>query len=715
MEEIISIVVGQTGLSKKSVKETIALIDDGNTVPFIARYRKEMTGGLSEEEIRKIAEVTEYQRNLHERKEEVHRLITEQGKMTEQLKEAIYASTKLQQLEDIYRPYRPKRNTRASKAKDLGLEPLADSLLSENTPWQELAAAYINEKVETEKDALQGALDIIAEKIADKGENRKFGRSFMFDNGVIKTTKVKKAEEDSPYEMYYDYSEPIKKLPPHRTLAINRGEKEKFLKVTLETDKDRFFDKLWQKNLQDTPDVNKEVLQESLKDCINRLLLPAVERDIRKSLTETAHQGAYKIFTANLKSLLLQSPTKGATVLGVDPAYRTGCKLTVVDPTGKVLAIDKIFPTKPYMKIKESTKKVEQLLDKHPINVIAIGNGTASRETAEFIGEIVQKREGIAYTIVDEAGASVYSASPLAKEEFPDLDVAERSAISIARRLQDPLAELVKIAPESIGVGQYQHDMDQKELASLLGGVVEDSVNKVGADLNTASPSLLGYIAGIKKAQAKAIVKMREENGEFTNRNQIKKVPRLGDATFKQCAGFLRIKDGDNPLDNTSVHPESYAAAKKLMEKLGYSLEELAEKGSLSDINDRLKGIDTVELAGELEIGVPTFKDIVEALQKPGLDLREDLAKPLFLSGVMQIEDLEEGMIVKGVVRNVVDFGAFVDIGVKQAGLVHISEMAERYVKHPLEVVSVGDTVSAKIIGVDIKKGRIALSLKGVS
>lgn len=712
--DILKIVSAQTKISDKQVKQTVELLDEGNTVPFIARYRKEMTGGLTEEEIRLVQETYEYQKGLAERKEEVHRLIEEQGKMTQELAEAIKKATKLQQLEDIYRPFRPKRNTRASMAKELGLEPLAEKLLTENNPWQELAEGFVNEKVENVEKALQGAKDIIAEMISDKPENRELARSFVFDRGTMEVVAVDK-ETESPYEMYYEYSEPIKKLPSHRIMAIDRGEKEKFLKVSLIFDKDSLILDLWKRNLSGTPNVNQQQLKEALEDGTTRLLVPAVERDIRRGLTDTAHEGACKVFTANLKSLLLQPPTRNVVVLGFDPAYRTGCKLAVVDSTGKVLDISVIYPTPPRNQKEEGKKKILDFVDKYGITVIAIGNGTASRESAEFVAEFIGERDNLSYTIVDEAGASVYSASPLAKEEYPDLDVAERSAISIARRLQDPLAELVRIPPQSIGVGQYQHDVDQKRLSTLLGGVVEDCVNNVGADLNTASPSLLGYIAGIKPAQAKAIVKLREEQGAFKSRKDILKVPRLGKATYEQCAGFLRIKEGVEPLDSTSVHPESYKAAEKLIEILGYTKEDLARRGGLPGIRGKVAENEQRELADKLGIGVPTLIDILNSLEKPGLDPRESLPKPLFLSGVLKLEDLHDGMIVKGTVRNVVDFGAFVDIGVKEAGLIHISEMSDKFIKHPLEVVTVGDIVEARVIGVDPNKRRIALSLKGVN
>ncbi|SHK22810.1 uncharacterized protein SAMN02745227_01839 [Anaerobranca californiensis DSM 14826] len=712
--DILKIVALQTNIEEKKVKNTVELLQGGNTVPFIARYRKELTGGLTEEEIRLIDETYQYQQNLMARKEEVHRLIEEQGKMTDEIALAIKNSVKLQQLEDIYRPFRPKRNTRASIAKDLGLEPLAQEILTKDVPWQELAKAFVNEKVEDIQKALQGAKDIIAEGMADKGENREFARNFVFERAIMEVVAVDSSLQ-SPYEMYYEYSEPVKKLPPHRIMAIDRGEKEKFLKVSLAFEKEKLVEELWKRNFQQVPKVNRDVIREALEDGVNRLLIPAVERDIRRNLTETAHEKACKVFTANLKSLLLQPPTKGVTVLGYDPAYRTGCKLAVVDPTGKVLDIAVIYPTPPHNKVEEGKKKILELVDKYNITVIAIGNGTASRESAEFVAEFIHERPGLKYTIVDEAGASVYSASPLAKEEFPDLDVAQRSAISIARRLQDPLAELVKIPPQSIGVGQYQHDVEQKRLSTLLGGVVEDCVNNVGADLNTASPSLLSYIAGIKPAIAKGIVKYREEKGAFKSREELLKVPRLGPAAYQQCAGFLRIKGGVEPLDSTSVHPESYKAAEKLLKILGYSKDELAKRGGLPGIRGKVSEEEQRVLAEKLGIGVPTLIDILNSLEKPGLDPREDLPKPLFLSGILKLEDLKEGMIVQGTVRNVLDFGAFVDIGVKEGGLIHISELSEKYVKHPLEVVKVGDVVSAKVIGVDPVKRRISLSLKGVN
>ncbi|MTI95716.1 MAG: RNA-binding transcriptional accessory protein [Firmicutes bacterium] len=705
-------VAGELKIRYKQVADTIKLLDDGNTVPFIARYRKEVTGGLDEEQIFALQQQVTYQRNLVQRKEEVLRSIEEQGKLTPELEQQIRASTKLQQVEDLYRPYKPKRNTRGSKARDAGLEPLAQTLVQgELEPLVE-AEKYINEQVPDVEAALQGARDIIAEEFADAAHNRVLARRRTWDKGVL-VVKASDAKAESPYEMYYDFSEPVAKLPPHRVLAINRGEKEEFLKVSLDFESQYLLQELWRKNYSPQREDATDQVRQAMEDGYQRLLAPAVERDIRRELTDNAHQSAYKLFSTNLTSLLLQPPTRGKTVLGVDPAYRTGCKLAVVDATGKLLEVAVIYPTPPKNQVEQSKRKIKEFIDKYGIEVIAIGNGTASRETTELIGELTQEVEGVGYTVVDESGASVYSAAPLAKEEFPELDVSERSAVSIARRLQDPLAELVKVPPQAIGVGQYQHDVDQKQLGQLLGEVVETCVNRVGADLNTASAPLLSYIAGIKPAVAKAIVAWRQEEGSFTSRNQLKKVPRLGDATFQQCAGFLRIREGENPLDATSVHPESYDVAEKLLGLCGYSTDELAQRGGIPELSSKLPA-GVQELAQKLGVGEPTLKDIIQALEKPALDPRDKLPAPLFREGVLTLEDLKEGMILQGTVRNVVDFGAFVDIGVKEAGLVHVSELADKFVKHPLEVVKVGENISVRVIGVDTRRRRIALSCKAV-
>lgn len=710
---ILEIIAAALKLPYNQVADTVKLLDDGNTVPFIARYRKEVTGGLDEEQIFALQQEVGYQRNLFQRKEEVLRIVAEQGKMTPELEQQIRECTKLQQVEDLYRPYKPKRNTRGSKAREAGLEPLAQILRTGEQEPLAAAAEFVNEKAPSPEAALQGAMDILAEDFADAAENRIIARRRTWDKAVLLVRAVNEKAQ-SVYEMYYEYHEPVAKLPSHRVLAINRGEKEEFLKVALEFDPQYLLQELWRRNFSPKRQDAEAYVKKAMEDGYQRLLAPAVERDIRRELTDMAHASAYKLFSANLTSLLLQPPTRGKTVLGVDPAYRTGCKLAVVDPTGKLLEIDIIFPTPPKSQVEQSKHRIKELVAKHGINVIAIGNGTASRETTELIGELTYEMAGVGYTVVDESGASVYSADPLAKEEFPDLDVSERSAVSIARRLQDPLSELVKIPPQAIGVGQYQHDVDQKELARLLGEVVETSVNRVGADLNTASAPLLGYIAGVKPAVAKAIVQWRQENGAFNRRHQLLQVPRLGEATFQQCAGFLRIREGENPLDNTTVHPESYAVAEKILDLCGFTPEDLASRGGIPELGDRLPE-PVKSLAQKLGVGVPTLRDIIQALEKPALDPRDKLPAPLFREGVLSLKDLKEGMILQGTVRNVTDFGAFVDIGLKEAGLIHVSELADKFVKHPLEVVQVGDNISVRVIGVDLRRQRIALSCKSVN
>lgn len=712
-KKILQIIAAELKIPLNKVTETIKLLDDGNTVPFIARYRKEVTGGLDEEQIFALQQQANYQRNLYQRKEEVLRIIAEQEKLTPELEKQIRESTKLQQVEDLYRPYKPKRNTRGSKARDAGLEPLAEVLLAgELDPLAE-AENYINEQVADVQAALQGAQDIIAEEFADAADNRMIARRRTWDKGIL-VVKASDEKAQSVYEMYYDYSEPVAKLPSHRVLAINRGEKEEYLKVSLEFDSQYLLQELWRRNFNPLRDDAGGYVREAMEDGYQRLLGPAVERDIRRELTDMAHSSAYKLFSTNLTSLLLQPPTRGKTVLGVDPAYRTGCKLAVVDPTGKLMEIDVIFPTPPKNQVEKSKQRIKELAEKYNIDVIAIGNGTASRETTELVGELTEEIHGVAYTVVDESGASVYSAAPLAKEEFPDLDVSERSAVSIARRLQDPLSELVKIPPQAIGVGQYQHDVDQKELGRLLGEVVETCVNRVGADLNTASAPLLSYIAGIKPAVAKSIVSWRQENGTFSSRTQLMQVPRLGDSTFQQCAGFLRIREGDSPLDATTVHPESYEVAERVLDLCGYTTADLASRGGIPELGKKLPS-SVEKLAAELGVGVPTLRDIIRALEKPALDPRDKLPAPLFREGVLTLDDLNEGMVLQGTVRNVTDFGAFVDIGLKEAGLVHVSELSDRYIKHPLEVVKVGDNLSVRVIGVDKRRHRIALSCKTVN
>ncbi len=710
---IIELVAASLNLAADKVESTVALLDDGNTVPFIARYRKEVTGGMDEEQLFALEQQIAYQRNLSQRKQEVIRSIDQQQQLTPELEQEINQCTKLQQVEDIYRPYKPKRNTRGSKARDAGLEPLAREILLGQKDPRPLAEQYMAPGFEDVDAVIQGAMDIIAEEFSDLPDNRKIARRRTWDKAVL-TTEAMDAPSESPYEMYYEYSEPVAKLPPHRVLAINRGEKEEVLSVSLQFDGTYLLEELWRKNYDNTGQHGRQLVRQAMEDGYHRLLAPAVERDVRRQLTDMAQEAACKLFASNLHSLLLQPPTRDRVVLGIDPAFRTGCKLAVVDATGKVLDIDVVYPTPPKSQVEQTVGRLNQLVDRYNITVIAIGNGTGSRETAEVVAQVVARHPGVAYTIVDEAGASVYSAAPVAKEEFPELDVAQRSAISIARRLQDPLAELVKVPPQAIGVGQYQHDVDQKELARLLGQVVETCVNQVGADLNTASAPLLSYIAGIKPAVAREIVAWRQQQGSFANRSQLLGVPRMGDATFKQCAGFLRIRQGDNPLDNTSVHPESYPVAEQLLGLCGYSLSDLANRGGVPDLHKALPG-SVKNLAQKLGVGEPTLRDIIAALEKPSRDPRDKMPAPLFREGVLTLEDLKEGMVLEGTVRNVTDFGAFVDIGVKETGLVHISELADKYIKHPLEVVKVGDNITVRVIGVDLRRGRIALSRKAVN
>ncbi len=705
---------GELGLPEKSVENTVKLLDDGNTVPFIARYRKEMTGELDETQIRRIEEQVGYYRNLEQRKEEVIRLIDEQGKLTEEIKEQINQALKLSEVEDIYRPFRPKRKTRGSIARGRGLEPLAVYLLSfpaEGSPDIE-AAKYLTEEVPAVEEALQGAMDIIAEDTADDPKVRGWVRDYTRKNGYL-VTRAKDVEQDSVYRMYYDFKEPIAKLPSHRVLAINRGEREEFLHVSIDVETEPVISWLNQ-NYAKEGAVTTDLVKTALADAYKRLIAPAVERDLRGELTEMAHEQAINVFSKNLRNLLLQPPVRGKMVLGVDPAYRTGCKWAVVDQTGKLLEVGVVYPTPPQQRIEEAEQEFARVIKKYEIDVIAIGNGTASRETEQFVAGLIQKLNktglNLAYVIVSEAGASVYSASNLAIKEFPDLDVSQRSAVSIARRLQDPLAELVKIEPKAIGVGQYQHDVPAKQLNESLAKVVESAVNYVGVDLNTASAALLSYVSGINATVAENIVHYREKNGAFRNRKQLSDVPRLGPKAFEQCAGFLRINDGDNLLDSTPIHPESYELTYKLLELLQV---DLAEVGT-DALRSKLSGLDVEETAEKLGAGVPTLRDIIEALLRPGRDPRDDLPQPVFRTDVLSIEDLKPGMQLKGVVRNVVDFGAFVDIGVKNDGLVHISELSEKYVKNPLDVVAVGDVVTVRVLSVDAEKGRIALSMKGI-
>lgn len=711
-ERILKQIAKELQLPAGKVKAAVGLLDEGNTIPFIARYRKEMTGELDETQLRDIEERLNYLRNLETRKLEVIRLIDEQGKLTDELRASIEQAVKLQEVEDLYRPYRQKRKTRASVAKERGLEPLANWMLAQprQGSLEQEAAKYVDadKQVAAAEDAIQGAMDIIAEQIADDAKIRAWVRKFTHDQGIL-ITEAKDAEQESVYEMYYAYQEPVRKLPPHRILAINRGEREEVLKVRLDVPVERIHDYI-AKQLIKGDSVVKDVLRLAVEDAYKRLIAPSIEREVRAELTEKAETHAIRIFAENLRNLLLQPPVKGKVVLGVDPAYRTGCKLAVVDSTGKKLHIDVVYPTPPHNKVAEAEAKVKAIIEKYGVQLIVIGNGTASRETEQFIAGLIGKMKdrGLQYMIVSEAGASVYSASKLAQEEFPTLDVAERSAISIARRLQDPLAELVKIEPKAIGVGQYQHDVAQKHLEESLKAVVESAVNHVGVDLNTASPSLLSYVSGINATIAKNIVKYREENGIFTNRMQLQKVPRLGAKTFEQCVGFLRISEGDNPLDNTPIHPESYEVVDGLFRELRLELDQLGTK----ELKEKLQHVEPETLAVKLNVGVPTLRDILDSLQKPGRDPRDELPPPIFRTDVLQIEDLTPGMQLQGTVRNVIDFGAFVDIGIKNDGLVHISQMSDTYVKHPMDVVSVGDTVTVWVLNVDVKKGRVGLTMK---
>ena len=698
------------------VEAAVKLIDEGNTIPFISRYRKEATGALNDEELRKLFERLNYLRNLEEKKAQVIASIEEQEKMTEELRRQILAAETLVVVEDLYRPFRPKRRTRAMIAREKGLEPLANLIRLQmiNRPVEEEAEAFLSEEkeVHTLEEAVAGAKDILAEAISDEPSYRMKIRKMTMQGGRIVST-AKDAEAQSVYEMYYDYDEAIQKAAGHRTLALNRGEKEKFLTVKVEAPQDDILQYLSRQVITMDNPYTSPILQEVVEDSYKRLIAPAIEREIRNELTEKAEEGAIAVFGKNLEQLLMQPPIAGQTVLGWDPAFRTGCKLAVVDPTGKVLDTKVIYPTAPTneKKIRAAKETVKQLIRKYGVSLISVGNGTASRESEQVIVEMLGEiREPVQYVIVNEAGASVYSASKLATEEFPDFDVAQRSAVSIARRIQDPLAELVKIDPKSIGVGQYQHDMNQKRLGDTLGGVVEDCVNKVGVDLNTASAPLMEYVSGISKAVAKNIVAYREENGRFTERKQLLKVAKLGPKAYEQCAGFMRIQGGGNPLDATSVHPESYGAAMLLLEKLDCRTEDLTG-GKLAGISKKVK--DYKKMAETLGIGEMTLRDIVKELEKPGRDPREDMPKPILRSDVLDMKDLAPGMMLKGTVRNVIDFGAFVDIGVHQDGLVHISELsAKKFVKHPLEVVSVGDIVDVKVLSVDLKKKRIALTMK---
>ncbi|MBV5123701.1 RNA-binding transcriptional accessory protein [Bacillus halotolerans] len=704
----------EIGLSQKHVESVIRLLEDGNTVPFIARYRKEQTGSMDEVQIQTISERWQYIQNLNQRKEEVIRLITEQDKLTDELKRKIDQSVKLQEVEDLYRPYKQKRKTKATVAKSKGLEPLADYIMTlpQDDRLAETADQYISEEQEvfTREEAIEGAKHIIAEQISDEPNFRKWIRQETFKKGTIKSAAGKSADTDEKnvYEMYYEYEEPIAKVVPHRVLAMNRGEKEDILKVSIEPPADHIKAYLENQIIKNRSTSVKEILQETIEDSYKRLIQPAIEREIRKELSEKADEQAIHIFSENLRKLLLQPPMKGKTVLGVDPAFRTGCKLAVSDETGKVLKIDVIYPHAPVKKTKEAHEKVKTILEEYQVEMVAIGNGTASRETEQFIVDVLKDTpRDIYYVIVNEAGASVYSASELAREEFPQLQVEERSAVSIARRLQDPLAELVKIDPKSVGVGQYQHDVSQKRLNESLRFVVETVVNQVGVNVNTASAALLQYVAGLSKSVAGNIVKKREELGKFSNRKELKDIPRLGAKTYEQCIGFLRVQEGTEPLDRTGIHPESYKETKTLLKKFGLSTEQIGT----AELKDKINKLELSETAKELGIGDITLKDICEQLTRPERDPRDEVPKPLLKTDVLQLEDLKEGMELQGTVRNVVDFGAFVDIGVKQDGLVHISKLSNQFVKHPLDVVSVGDIVTVWVDGVDVQKGRVSLSM----
>ena len=726
MDKIIKTISQELGIKEKQVENAIKLIDEGNTIPFIARYRKEVTGGLSDEILRELGERLSYLRNLEQRKEEVIKSIDEQGKLTDEILQAVAIAKTLAEVEDIYRPYKQKKKTRATVAKAKGLEPLANIILEqkETKDIKEIAKEYVNidklsdedkknkdKVVATVDDAISGALDIIAEIISDEPKYRKQIKKFCYREGLI-VTKATKENQKSNYEMYYDYKEAIKYIPSHRILAINRGEKESFLKVSLEKPEDKILNYIERDIIKGETQFTA-MIKETISDSFKRLIEPSIDREIRSDLTDKAEEKAIKVFSKNSKQLLLGAPIKGKTVMGFDPAYRTGCKIAVIDETGKVLDYTTVYPTEPQNDVEGAKKELLKLIEKDKVDMIAIGNGTASRESEMFVADMIKEASrDVHYVIVSEAGASVYSASKLATEEYPDINVSIRGAISIARRLQDPLAELVKIDPKAIGVGQYQHDVNQKKLSESLTAVVEDSVNKVGVDVNTATPSLLSYVSGINNTIAKNIVKYRDENGKLKNRKQLLKVPKLGKVAFEQCAGFIRIYDGDNPLELTAVHPESYEATEKLLAEIGFDKNDLKDKEKLEDLRNKLKSINIEKTAKELGIGEMTLGDIIEELSRPGRDPREDMPKPILRSDVLKLEDLKEGMVLTGTVRNVIDFGAFVDIGVKHDGLVHISEMSDKYIKNPSEVVSVGDIVKVKVINIDKERQKVALSMK---
>lgn len=727
MEKIIKTIAEELAIKPTQVEATIKLIDEGNTIPFIARYRKEVTGGLSDEILRDLADRLNYLRNLEQRKQEVINSIEEQGKLTDEILQNVAIAKTLAEVEDIYRPYKQKKKTRATVAKAKGLEPLADIIIAqeEKQDIHKIAEEYINiDKLSDEdkknkdkvvvnaEDAIQGALDIIAENISDNAKYRKEIKRLCYREGLI-VTKATKEEEKTNYEMYYDFNETIKTLPSHRILAINRGEKEEAIKVKIEKPEEKILGYIERDVLKKEETQFTGMLKETILDSFKRLIEPSIEREIRSDLTEKAEEKAIKVFGQNSKQLLLGAPIKGKTVMGFDPAYRTGCKIAVIDETGKVLDYTTVYPTEPQNDVVGAKKELLKLIEKDKIDMIAIGNGTASRESEMFVADMLKDTpRDVSYVIVSEAGASVYSASKLATEEYPDINVSIRGAISIARRLQDPLAELVKIDPKAIGVGQYQHDVNQKRLAESLTGVVEDSVNKVGVDVNTATPSLLSYVSGINSTIAKNIVKYRDENGKLKNRKQLLKVPKLGKVAFEQCAGFLRIMDGDNPLEITAVHPESYEVTEKLLKSIGFDKEDLRNKEKLTDLRQKLKSINVAKTSTELGVGEMTLTDIIAELMKPGRDPRDEMPKPILRQDVLKLEDLKEDMILTGTVRNVIDFGAFVDIGVKYDGLVHISEMSDKYIKNPSDVVSVGDIVKVRVIKIDMERKKVGLSMK---
>ena len=719
MDKIIQTIAGEFNIKPIQVENTVKLIDEGNTIPFIARYRKEVTGNLSDEVLRDLNDRLNYLRNLEKRKEEVIKIIDEQEKLTDELLVAIGTAKTLAEVEDLYRPYKQKKRTRAIIAKEKGLEPLAKIIVEQKETKSicEIASQFVGVAPQgdpkTEEDAIAGAKDIIAEDISDNAKYRKYIKSVCYREALIET-KATKPEEKSNYEMYYDFSEEIRKIPSHRILAINRGEKEEFLKVKLSKPEEKILYYI-EKDIIKGETQFTEILKDTIIDSFKRLIEPSIEREIRSDLTEKAEEQAIKVFGENAKQLLLGAPLKDLVVMGFDPAYRTGCKIAVIDETGKVLDTTTVYPTAPQNDVEGAKNVLLDLIKKHNINIIAIGNGTASRESEMFVADLIKEADHkVYYAIVSEAGASVYSASKLATEEYPDINVSLRGAISIARRLQDPLAELVKIDPKAIGVGQYQHDVDQKKLSESLTGVVEDAVNKVGVDLNTATPSLLSYVSGINKTIAKNIVTYRNENGKFKNRKQLLKVSKLGNAAFGQCAGFVRIFAGDNPLEVTAVHPESYEVAEKLLEKLGFNKKDLLDKKCLLEIQLKLSKVDINRMAEDLDVGSLTLEDIIKELSKPGRDPREDMPKPILRSDVLKFEDLKQGMVLNGTVRNVIDFGAFIDIGVKHDGLVHISELSDKYVKNPRDIVSVGDIVKVKVLSVDLEKQKVALSMKGI-